>query len=245
MCLIKWLWKIFWASTSELATIRSRQDREKSSLLGAGPPRTQTRILFLFAHATRDPNLPRDLARNPQMTISSIYILDSQGKKLILRDYRGDIDTKTAIETFVQEVVEAPDNADQKPIFQKDDIHYTYIKHNNIFRTSKGFGFFFHNTRRNSFLPLQASNFGFSAIIKLDETFEYFSLKSRSINNACECRIHLNFVSSVVAVTRINADATTAVLLLYNLVKVRICPVIRINILVRRKLCDIYRHEPR
>eukprot|EP01122_Echinamoeba_exundans_P007928 TRINITY_DN2531_c0_g1_i2.p1 TRINITY_DN2531_c0_g1~~TRINITY_DN2531_c0_g1_i2.p1 ORF type:complete len:448 (+),score=99.91 TRINITY_DN2531_c0_g1_i2:50-1393(+) len=91
------------------------------------------------------------------MTISSIYILDSQGKKLILRDYRGDVDTKSAIATFVQEVVEAPDNADQKPIFHKDDVHYAYIKHNNIY---------------------------------------------------------------LVAVTRINADATTTISLLYQIVKV-------------------------
>jgi hypothetical protein len=68
------------------------------------------------------------------MAISALYILDSQGNRLIFRDYRGDVDHRDAMEEFVKNLNEEEDSA-RKPVFEKDGLSFIYIRKNNIYRT--------------------------------------------------------------------------------------------------------------
>ncbi|CAF0961842.1 unnamed protein product [Brachionus calyciflorus] len=66
------------------------------------------------------------------MYLSAIFILDSNGKVLIFRNYRGDIETN-AIDRFWQLFTEREDESSLTPIIQNDDITFIYLKCNNIF----------------------------------------------------------------------------------------------------------------
>ncbi|XP_049850274.1 AP-1 complex subunit mu-like [Schistocerca gregaria] len=65
------------------------------------------------------------------MPISTLYLLDSKGKAIISRDYRGDTSPE-CLENFVSYISDAQE-ADLKPIFEKDGVSYIFIKHNDIF----------------------------------------------------------------------------------------------------------------
>jgi len=65
--------------------------------------------------------------------ISAVYILDSKGKILIARDYRGDVSNK-CLERFCSVVIESEDFS-LKPVFEEDGINYIYVKYNSLICT--------------------------------------------------------------------------------------------------------------
>lgn len=67
------------------------------------------------------------------MPVSAVYILDSKGKVIISRDYRGDVPHK-ALERFITHVLET-EETELKPIFEEDGINYIYIKYNSLYGT--------------------------------------------------------------------------------------------------------------
>ena len=62
--------------------------------------------------------------------ISAIYVLDSKGKIIICRDYRGDI-SHNCVETFSSKLVE--EVGDFAPVFEDDGIHYIFQQHSNLY----------------------------------------------------------------------------------------------------------------
>jgi len=67
------------------------------------------------------------------MPVSAVYLLDSKGKVIISRDYRGDIPLK-CLERFITHVLET-EETELKPIFEEDGISYIYIKYNSLYGT--------------------------------------------------------------------------------------------------------------
>ncbi|EGC29116.1 clathrin-adaptor medium chain apm1 [Dictyostelium purpureum] len=65
------------------------------------------------------------------MAASAIFLMDSKGKVLISRNYRGDVPMSVATK-FVSKILEEED-LNLKPIIQEDGISYIYVKHNNLF----------------------------------------------------------------------------------------------------------------
>jgi len=65
------------------------------------------------------------------MTISILFILDSKGRVIISRDYRGDI-KHSCVDRFVTRLLEEDEDG-AKPIFEEDGISYIYVKHNNLY----------------------------------------------------------------------------------------------------------------
>ena len=66
------------------------------------------------------------------MSMSALFILDSKGKSLISRNYRGDIEMNV-IERFMQLLLEQEDDQNLTPIVQHGDIAFIYIKHTNVY----------------------------------------------------------------------------------------------------------------
>eukprot|EP00188_Purpureofilum_apyrenoidigerum_P000700 Plantae.Rhodophyta-Purpureofilum_apyrenoidigerum.ctg13278.p1 GENE.Plantae.Rhodophyta-Purpureofilum_apyrenoidigerum.ctg13278~~Plantae.Rhodophyta-Purpureofilum_apyrenoidigerum.ctg13278.p1 ORF type:complete len:427 (-),score=101.08 Plantae.Rhodophyta-Purpureofilum_apyrenoidigerum.ctg13278:168-1448(-) len=68
------------------------------------------------------------------MVVSAIFILDSKGKPLISRNFRGDVDANVAND-FKAKVIDAEDESQIRPIFRLDDKErtYVYIKHANLY----------------------------------------------------------------------------------------------------------------
>ena len=68
--------------------------------------------------------------------ISAIYFLDRKGRIIIFRNYRGEVDQDIS-EGFINEVLEL-DEANMKPAFTVDDVHYIWIRHQNIYIVAVG-----------------------------------------------------------------------------------------------------------
>ena len=68
--------------------------------------------------------------------ISAIYFLDRKGRIIIFRNYRGEIDQDIS-EGFINEVLEL-DEANMKPAFTIEDVHYIWIRHQNIYIIAVG-----------------------------------------------------------------------------------------------------------
>ena len=68
--------------------------------------------------------------------ISAIYFLDRKGRIIIFRNYRGEVDQDIS-EGFINEVLEL-DEANMKPTFTIDDVHYIWIRHQNIYIVAVG-----------------------------------------------------------------------------------------------------------
>lgn len=66
------------------------------------------------------------------MVVSAIFILDSRGKVLISRNYRGDIPMFVA-DRFITLLQDAEDGQSVTPILQDGGYHYLYIRHSNIY----------------------------------------------------------------------------------------------------------------
>ena len=64
------------------------------------------------------------------MVMSALFILDTKGKVIVTRNYRGDIPTH-AIDRFSLHIQEN-DEADLRPVFTVDGITYIYIKCSNV-----------------------------------------------------------------------------------------------------------------
>lgn len=65
------------------------------------------------------------------MATSAVFILNSKGKVLICRDYRGDIPLKIA-EQFMRILAEE-EEINIKPIFHRDGVTYVYVKYKSLF----------------------------------------------------------------------------------------------------------------
>ena len=63
--------------------------------------------------------------------ISTIYFLDKKGKPIIFRNYRDDFD-QVISENFQRKILEL-EESNMKPIFSVGNIHYSWIKHRNIY----------------------------------------------------------------------------------------------------------------
>ena len=68
--------------------------------------------------------------------ISAIYFLDRKGRVIIFRNYRGEVDQDIS-EGFIDECLEL-DEANMKPAFTIDNVHYVWIKHQNIYLVAVG-----------------------------------------------------------------------------------------------------------
>ena len=65
------------------------------------------------------------------MTASAVFILDTKGKVIISRNYRGDV-PMNCVERFSGHVLEA-DEADERPVWLEHGTTYVYIKYNNLY----------------------------------------------------------------------------------------------------------------
>lgn len=65
------------------------------------------------------------------MVLSAIFLLDSKGKILISRNYRGDV-ARASAERFALKIQET-DPAELKPVFLDGGVNYVYIQHNNVY----------------------------------------------------------------------------------------------------------------
>ena len=63
--------------------------------------------------------------------ISSLYFLDKKAKPIIFRNYRGEITQD--ISANVQKKVLELEETNMKPVFTVNNVHYTWIKHRNIY----------------------------------------------------------------------------------------------------------------
>ena len=94
--------------------------------------------------------------------ISAIYFLDRKGRVIIFRNYRGEVDQDIS-EGFIDEVLEL-DEANMKPAFTIKNVHYIWIKHQNIYLVAVG--------KRNINVALT-----FSFLYKLKDILkEYFNV---------------------------------------------------------------------
>jgi len=69
------------------------------------------------------------------MVASAIYILDSKGKVLISRNYRGDI-PMNVIDHFPKLLLEHEEEGTLTPVIPKDDMAFVFIKFNNLYVVS-------------------------------------------------------------------------------------------------------------
>ena len=65
---------------------------------------------------------------------SALYILDSNFKNLLSRDWRGDT-SPAHVERFVSRVQDVESESEQRPIIEDEDgkVTYVYIQHNNLY----------------------------------------------------------------------------------------------------------------
>ena len=66
------------------------------------------------------------------MACSAIYFLDSKGKVLISRNYRGDIET-SVIDKFIGLVSDMEEENVDSPLIKTDECTFAYIKQSNIY----------------------------------------------------------------------------------------------------------------
>ncbi len=66
-----------------------------------------------------------------RMTASAVFILDTKGKVIISRNYRGDV-PMNCVERFSGHVLEA-DEGDERPVWLEHGTTYVYIKYNNLY----------------------------------------------------------------------------------------------------------------
>ena len=64
---------------------------------------------------------------------SCIIILDSRGKLLISRSYRGDITIKKIVKHFNESILEVEDLDSQPPIFEYQELTFGFIKYDNLY----------------------------------------------------------------------------------------------------------------
>ena len=63
--------------------------------------------------------------------ISSIYFLDKKAKPIIFRNYRGEVGQDISVN--IQRKVLELEETNMKAVFSVNNIHYTQIKHRNIY----------------------------------------------------------------------------------------------------------------
>jgi len=65
------------------------------------------------------------------MSCSGVYILDSKGKSLISRNYRGDVETSD-VDKFMTLVMEKEEEGITSPIIVHGEVTFVFIKYNNL-----------------------------------------------------------------------------------------------------------------
>ena len=63
---------------------------------------------------------------------SALFILDSKGKVIISRDYRGEVDM-SEIDRFMPELSTMEEESRQTPIVQMENIYFFYVKNSGLF----------------------------------------------------------------------------------------------------------------
>ncbi|XP_043223865.1 AP-1 complex subunit mu-1-like [Amphibalanus amphitrite] len=94
------------------------------------------------------------------MSVSSIYLLDSKGKVLISRNYRGDIEP-SVIDKFMPLLMDREEEGNMSPIIQTSGCTFMYIKHSNVYVVS--------TTRKNANVSLV-----FVFLHRLVQVFEHY-----------------------------------------------------------------------
>ncbi|EFA84538.1 hypothetical protein PPL_01527 [Heterostelium album PN500] len=63
---------------------------------------------------------------------SAIFLLDSRGKELISRNYRGDIQMNVVASKFISSVL-TKDDLDRLPIVEHEGISFINVKYNDVY----------------------------------------------------------------------------------------------------------------
>ncbi|KAL9653917.1 hypothetical protein ABK040_012975 [Willaertia magna] len=63
---------------------------------------------------------------------SAYYILDSKGKNIIHRDYRGNL-PKNIIDKFIKRVIKVEEEENIQPVFEEDGYSFCFIRHKDIY----------------------------------------------------------------------------------------------------------------
>ncbi|KAK9832883.1 hypothetical protein WJX74_000672 [Apatococcus lobatus] len=66
------------------------------------------------------------------MAASAVFILDLKGRPILIRDYRGDVSTKSA-ERFITKVNELEETGKVSPIIYDEGVTYIYIQYSNLY----------------------------------------------------------------------------------------------------------------
>ncbi|XP_037087320.1 AP-1 complex subunit mu-1 [Pollicipes pollicipes] len=94
------------------------------------------------------------------MSVSSIYLLDSKGKVLISRNYRGDIEP-SVIDKFMPLLMDREEEGNMSPIIQTNGCTFMYIKHSNVYVVS--------TSRKNANVSMV-----FAVLHRLVQVFEHY-----------------------------------------------------------------------
>lgn len=65
------------------------------------------------------------------MVASAVFLTDLQGKIIISRNYRGDVDV-SAVTKFADRL-SSEDDVNLKPVFTEDGVTYVYVRYNNLY----------------------------------------------------------------------------------------------------------------
>ncbi|KAF0305554.1 AP-1 complex subunit mu-1 [Amphibalanus amphitrite] len=104
--------------------------------------------------------IPAVFKLSAKMSVSSIYLLDSKGKVLISRNYRGDIEP-SVIDKFMPLLMDREEEGNMSPIIQTSGCTFMYIKHSNVYVVS--------TTRKNANVSLV-----FVFLHRLVQVFEHY-----------------------------------------------------------------------
>jgi len=64
--------------------------------------------------------------------ISALFFLDTKGRVLLCRDYRGDVPLSCA-DKFISRLHETEAESELRPVLFDDGVTYTYVQHNNLY----------------------------------------------------------------------------------------------------------------
>ncbi|XP_077980909.1 AP-1 complex subunit mu-1 [Glandiceps talaboti] len=105
------------------------------------------------------------------MSISAVFFLDTKGKVLISRNYRGDVDM-SSIDKFMTVLMDMEEEGQSSPIIVHGPVTFMYIKYNNLYLVA--------TTKKNANVAMV-----FSILHKIVEVFcEYFKeLEEESIRD--------------------------------------------------------------
>ena len=71
------------------------------------------------------------------MSVSAVFVLDSRGRVLIHRDYRGDVPLYH-VERFMGKLAELEEEEKLSPVMEGEGVTYVYLQHSNIYLMAVG-----------------------------------------------------------------------------------------------------------